>query len=66
MMNEAKNQLITIKQLCSLLSISRPTVYRRTRDPQSGFPCPVHIGSNAVRFRMADVERYVSELVEAA
>lgn len=62
------SKLITIKELCSLLSISRPTVYRRTRDPESGFPRPLHIGANAIRFRLADVENYVSELskMEAA
>ena len=57
------SKLITIRELCALLSISRPTVYRRTRDPESGFPRPVHIGANAVRFRLCDVETYVASLV---
>lgn len=56
------SKLITIKELCSLLSISRPTVYRRTKDPESGFPRPLHIGVNAVRFRLSDVESYIESL----
>lgn len=60
----AMSKLITIKDVCDLLKISRPTVYRRTRDPKSGFPRPVHVGENAVRFRLCDVEAYVAALLK--
>lgn len=56
------SKLITIRELCNLLSISRPTVYRRTRDLESSFPRPIHIGVNAVRFRLSDVESYIERL----
>ncbi|HDN9023113.1 TPA: AlpA family phage regulatory protein [Aeromonas veronii] len=59
------SNLITMKELCELMRISRPTVYRRTKDPESGFPRPLHIGVNAVRFRLSDVESYIESLSKA-
>ena len=56
------SKLITIRELCNILSISRPTVYRKTRDPKSDFPKPIHISTNAVRFRLSDVEAFIDRM----
>lgn len=58
-------KLITINQLCVLMNISRPTVYRKTREPLSGWPRPIHIGVNSVRFRLDDVEAFINQQMEA-
>lgn len=58
------SKLITIRELCDLLSISRPTVYRKTRDPKSGFPRPIHIGPSSVRFKIDDVEAFITRKLE--
>ncbi len=60
------SKLITIRELCNLLSVSRPTVYRKTRDPESDFPKPIHISTNAVRFRLSDVEAFIQKRAEGA
>lgn len=58
-------KLITIRELCELLSISRPTVYRKIKEPESDFPRPIRIGANAVRFRLSDVEIFINRKLEA-
>ena len=49
--------LVTLPEVCRLLSISKPTAYRMQKD---GTLRPVHLpGRRATRYRRADVIRIV-------
>lgn len=57
------DKLLTIEQVAQTLGIGERSVTRlRREDP--AFPVPVRLG-RSVRFRPADLERYVSERVGA-
>ena len=54
-----QQQLLTVKQVASLIGVSRPTVYRwlRTLD----FPRPLRVGQRASRWRRHEVERWLED-----
>lgn len=56
-------QLIRPKQLCSLLNISIPTLYRWMDNGDLPFP-KIKIGPGAVGFRQTDVEKYIEDQTE--
>ncbi|HHQ4710704.1 TPA: helix-turn-helix transcriptional regulator [Aeromonas veronii] len=59
MTNQAQS-LITITSTCTLLNISRPTIYRWMKDKSLQFPPAIKIGPNSIRFRHSDVLDFIS------
>ncbi|MFQ2228816.1 helix-turn-helix transcriptional regulator [Aeromonas hydrophila] len=59
MTNQAQS-LITIASTCSLLGISRPTIYRWMKNESLRFPPAIKIGPNSIRFRHSDVVDFIS------
>lgn len=56
----AQGDLLTLKDLCTLLSLARSTIYGLIKAGR--FPQPLQVGRRAVRWRRADVERWQSTL----
>ena len=55
-----ENQLLSVKQVCELTSISRSTVYRKV--DAGTFPPPVHLGGNMVRWVLRDIQNWIQKL----
>lgn len=53
------DRLLTRREVEQRLSLSRATLYRKMRE--GTFPCPIRIGSRAVRWSAAELERWLSE-----
>ncbi|MGN5002406.1 helix-turn-helix transcriptional regulator [Aeromonas sp. 82P] len=51
--------LIPISEVTRRLGVSRATVERLRRRPESQFPQPIRIGPNSIRFDMAELERWI-------
>lgn len=56
-MNET-DKLLTVKQVCKILNISVPTIYRWESEGKLPFP-KLKIGPSAVRFRKSDVLKHI-------
>lgn len=50
--------LMEMKEVCEMLGISRPTIYRWISDPAMNFPPPVRIGKR-IGWREADVKEWL-------
>ena len=59
-MNENEDRLLKLPEVCRIVGISRMTVYLRMDD--AGFPRPLDIGGNSVRWRESDVRAWVNAL----
>ena len=55
-----ENQLLSVKQVCEITSISRSTVYRKV--DAGTFPPPVHLGGNMVRWVLRDIQNWIQKL----
>ena len=55
-----ENQLLSVKQVCEIASISRSTVYRKI--DAGTFPPPVHLGGNMVRWVLRDIQNWIQKL----
>lgn len=55
-------QLLREKEVCKLISISRTTLWRWHN--WGDFPRPIHLGANTVRWRSADVIKWLHKRVE--
>jgi len=58
-------QLINVRKLSRLLGISERTCWRLSALAEAGqgnFPKPVRLSARSVRWRLADVRRYLDEL----
>lgn len=53
--------LISMSQLCRLLSASESTINRWVRSLES-FPQPVRLPTGTIRFRLAEVEAFIARL----
>ncbi|QIG33651.1 helix-turn-helix transcriptional regulator [Atlantibacter hermannii] len=51
--------LLTTKQVCAYLGVSRATVERLRRSPESSFPQVVRIGPMSVRFSQAEIDAWI-------
>ena len=61
---KVQSDLLTSKDVCSMLEISASTLYRmRTYD---GFPCGREKGRKSVLFRRQDIEEYYNNLKNKA
>jgi len=61
-------QLINVRKLSRLLGISERTCWRLSALAEAGqgnFPKPVRLSARSVRWRLADVRRYVETLAKA-
>jgi len=56
-------KILTVKEVCSLLNVSVPTIYRWEQEGNLPFP-KIRIGPNKVGFRKTDVENYINDQVE--
>tara|TARA_R110002049_G_scaffold52229_1_gene146484 strand:+ start:185 stop:448 length:264 start_codon:yes stop_codon:yes gene_type:complete len=56
-------QIISVKDVCSLLNISVPTIYRWESEGNLPFP-KLRIGPNKVGFRRSDVEAFLTNQTE--
>ena len=58
-------QLLTVRDVAGLLKIHVATIWRNSALAEAGhgnFPKPLRLGEKTVRWRLADVERYLSAL----
>jgi prophage regulatory protein len=52
-----KNAFLRLSEVCSLVAISRSTIYKRISD--GSFPCPVRLSERSVRWRFEDVANWI-------
>lgn len=50
-------QLVTIKELCSKMSVSHTWIYQQIQS--DGFPSPIKLGKNCSRWDIEDVEAWI-------
>jgi len=55
-MNTKTNQYLRAKELCSLFSISIPTLYRYKKDP--AFPKPIKPSKKVTLWNVKEIEEY--------
>lgn len=60
----ASDRWIDARALGQLLGVSRTTLWRWRRERQ-GFPQPVRLGPNSVRYSMRLVESWIAQHIEA-
>ena len=63
----ASCQLLTVKQLATMLEIHARTCWRLSALAEAGlsdFPKPLRIGPKTVRWRLSDVQAYLATLAE--
>lgn len=69
-MTDANNvgcQLLTVKEVAKILGIHHRSVWRLAGLTESGngnFPRPLRIGPKTIRWRLADIEAYLTALAE--
>ncbi|MCE2580053.1 AlpA family phage regulatory protein [Komagataeibacter sp. FNDCR1] len=51
------DQLLTAKEVASRLRVTIRTLYRRIED--SGFPLPIRLGPNCVRWNETEVQQWI-------
>ena len=59
-MTEPSIHLLTVREVCERLSISRPTLYRKI--DTGAIPKPVHIGNNCPRWRSDTLDAFLQDL----
>lgn len=59
----SSDRWIDARTLCGLLGVSRTTLWRWRRE-RLGFPQPVRLGPNSVRYSMSVVESWIAEHIE--
>lgn len=52
-------QFLTVEQVCSMLSCSRATIWRWSKE-RADFPKPLKLGPATTRWRTADVEAFLA------
>lgn len=57
MQNQSK--LVRPAQVCEMLSISRPTLYRLIKNPD--FPQPFPLGKRAVAFDKGEIKQFIED-----
>lgn len=63
MVENNNDKLLTVKQVCSILSVSVATIYRWEAEGNLPFP-KFKIGPSAVRFRKSDVYGHIERSIE--
>lgn len=62
-MQNPQEELLTVKQVCKILNVSVPTIYRWEAEGNLPFP-KLKIGPSAVRFRKSDVLKHIDNSLE--
>ena len=52
-------RLLSAAEVIARTSLSRATIWRRTRN--EGFPAPVHLGGNRIAWREAEVNAWIED-----
>ena len=52
--------LITVKDLAGRLGVSRATIERLRRAPDTAFPKAIPIGPNSIRFDESEIEQWLA------
>lgn len=63
-MNKINLQILSVKDVCRILNVSVPTIYRWEAEGNLPFP-KIRISANKVGFRQADVENFINRQAEA-
>lgn len=62
-MNEAQpaavRQLVTVRRICTLLNISRTTLWRMSQ--AADFPARFVLSSGSIRYDLAEIQRWLSK-----
>lgn len=51
--------LLPISEVSRRLGVSRATIERLRRNAKAGFPRPIHIGPNSVRYNLAEIDQWL-------
>jgi predicted DNA-binding transcriptional regulator AlpA len=54
--------IISVKQVQALTCLSRTTIWRKTHDPDDGFPIPVRLSRKSIGFYAHEIEAYLLSL----
>ncbi len=54
------DKLLTRPEVELHIRLRKSALYRLLRDPNSGFPLPIRIGSKAVRWRRSEVDSWLA------
>lgn len=57
------SQLLSIREVCARVGVSRTTVYARMAERQ--FPTPVKVGVKSVRWRSDEIDSYIDRISAA-
>ena len=57
------SHLLTIREVCARVGVSRTTIYARMNERQ--FPAPIKIGAKSVRWRSDEIDAYIDRLSAA-
>lgn len=55
-----ETQYLNIQELCKIVSVSKPTIYRMIRDGH--FPPPTRIGLRKSRWHVLKIEQWIDKL----
>ena len=56
--------LLTIEQVCQRTTLGRTSIYQRLREDET-FPQPVRLTKRTVRWRSADIDKWIAALPSA-
>ena len=57
------SHLLTIREVCARVGVSRTTIYARMNERQ--FPAPIKTGTKSVRWRSDEIDAYIDRLSAA-
>ena len=61
-----KPEVLRTGEVCEMLGLSRTTVWRLSRSPDSSFPAPIKLTDKATGYLRTEVERWLRTRPRAA
>lgn len=61
-----KNNVLKIKQVIEITSLSQATIYRYLSDPNSDFPPRIKLGAGRIGWRASSIENYLNTRAEVS
>jgi excisionase family DNA binding protein len=58
-MNDSRPDLLTVREVAQRLALGTRTVWKWSRSGQ--LPAPIRLGNRTVRWRAAEIDRFVQE-----
>lgn len=52
--------MLTVKDICDRLKITRVHLLTLRKDPELNFPQPIKVGARALRWREADLDAWIA------